>query len=98
MMSRTEAAGRRNRRVRNPDWTPDGKGGKKWLPGGREGRSGGLISTEERLADVARAGVELRGSGNDEALRAYKRLSEVLEAHAGTVNILETLTPIGVAN
>jgi tRNA-splicing ligase RtcB len=42
-------------------------------------------------------GVELRGAGVDESPHCYKRLPEVLEEHAGTIRILHTLTPIGVA-
>lgn len=43
------------------------------------------------------AHVELRGGGLDESPHCYKRLPEVLAAHAGTVRILHTLTPLGVA-
>jgi tRNA-splicing ligase RtcB len=42
-------------------------------------------------------GVELRGGGADEAPECYKRLTDVVAAHAGTVRILHTLRPIGVA-
>jgi tRNA-splicing ligase RtcB len=42
-------------------------------------------------------GIELRGGDADEAPGAYKRLPEVLAAHAGTINVLHTLTPMGVA-
>ena len=42
-------------------------------------------------------GIELRGGGADEAPEVYKRLPEVLAAHSGTVNVLHTLTPLGVA-
>ena len=49
---------------------------------------------QRRLRDQ---GVELRGGGADEAPECYKRLSEVLRAHTGTVAIEHTLTPIGVA-
>jgi hypothetical protein len=42
-------------------------------------------------------GIELRGGAADEAPGAYKRLDEVLAAHAGTVRVLHTLTPLGVA-
>jgi len=50
----------------------------------------------ERAA-LAAAGIELRGGDADEAPPAYKRLSDVLAAHAGTVRVLHTLHPIGVA-
>jgi tRNA-splicing ligase RtcB len=46
---------------------------------------------------VSGAHVELRGAGVDESPHCYKRLPEVLEEHAGTIRVLHTLTPIGVA-
>jgi tRNA-splicing ligase RtcB len=41
--------------------------------------------------------VALRGGDVDEAPQAYRRLPEVLAAHAGTIRILHSLRPIGVA-
>lgn len=41
--------------------------------------------------------VTLRGGGLDESPQAYKRLPEVLGHHEGTIEILYTLTPVGVA-
>jgi len=57
------------------------------------------LAQMQRCLDAARPGlgVELRGGGADEAPPAYKRLSDVLAAHAGTVRVLHTLQPIGVA-
>lgn len=46
---------------------------------------------------VAKAHVELRGAGVDESPHCYKRLPEVLAEHEGTIRILHTLTPVGVA-
>lgn len=46
---------------------------------------------------VTDKGVTLRGAGVDESPHCYKRLPDVLEAHAGMVRVLHTLTPIGVA-
>ena len=82
VMSRTQAAGRRN-----------------WRKGkGRSKRSqGGAISRKMMLDWVHEQGVELRGAGTDESPHCYKRLPEVLESHAGTIRILHTLQPIGVA-
>lgn len=60
-------------------------------------RSGGLISREMMDDWVRKAGVELRGAGTDESPHCYKRLPEVLAQHEGTVRVLHTLTPIGVA-
>lgn len=42
-------------------------------------------------------GIELRGGDVDEAPQAYRRLPEVLAAHAGTIRVLHTLRPLGVA-
>jgi tRNA-splicing ligase RtcB len=41
--------------------------------------------------------VTLRGGDLDEAPQAYRRLPDVLAAHAGTIRILHTLRPLGVA-
>ena len=46
---------------------------------------------------IGERGVELRGAGTDESPHCYKRLPEVLDAHEGTIRILHTLQPIGVA-
>jgi tRNA-splicing ligase RtcB len=48
-------------------------------------------------SNVRGLGVELRGAGADEAPECYKRLPEVLAHHDGTIKILHTLRPIGVA-
>jgi tRNA-splicing ligase RtcB len=55
------------------------------------------ITREMMHARVSEARVELRGAGVDESPHCYKRLNEVLEAHSGTVRILHTLSPVGVA-
>ncbi len=57
----------------------------------------GAISREEMERWISRGGVVLRGADTDEAPQAYKRLPEVLAHHRGTVRILHTLSPIGVA-
>lgn len=46
---------------------------------------------------IEREGVVLRGGGLDESPHCYKRLSDVLRAHEGTLRILHTLRPLGVA-
>ena len=48
-------------------------------------------------AGLVGRGIELRGGAADEAPEAYKRLDAVLDAHADTIRIKHTLTPIGVA-
>lgn len=57
----------------------------------------GAINWPEVQADIKSKGITLRGAGADEAPGAYKRLPEVLGYHQGTINILHTLRPIGVA-
>ena len=46
---------------------------------------------------VRERGVELRGAGTDEYPHYSKRLPEVPTHHVGTVRVLHTLRPIGVA-
>ena len=57
----------------------------------------GLVSREMMSDWVRKRGVELRGAGTDEAPQCYKRLPEVLRHHEGTIRVLNTLRPIGVA-
>ena len=59
--------------------------------------SEGAIDFPTVRDELAAQGIELRGGAADEAPGAYKRLSEVLAHHEGTVRILHTLRPIGVA-
>ena len=56
----------------------------------------GLIDYAKVRADLDQR-IEIRGGAADEAPAAYKRLDQVLAAHEGTIRILHTLTPIGVA-
>ncbi|MGO9957261.1 MAG: hypothetical protein ACLP50_15050 [Solirubrobacteraceae bacterium] len=37
------------------------------------------------------------GGGADEAPEVYKRLPNVLDAHAGSIRVTHTLRPLGVA-
>jgi tRNA-splicing ligase RtcB len=57
----------------------------------------GKVTNEMMSGWLTRANVELRGGGLDESPDCYKRLNNVLTEHAGTVRILHTLTPVGVA-
>ena len=57
----------------------------------------GAVSREMMLDWLRREGVELRGAGTDESPHVYRRLPEVLAHHAGTIRILHTLRPLGVA-
>ena len=60
-------------------------------------RRDGLVRHDEMLKWVADRGVELRGGDVNEAPQAYRRLPDVLAAHAGTIRVLHTLRPLGVA-
>ena len=71
----------------------DAKG--KWKNG--ECVRPGRVSQQMMSEWVKRENVELRGAGVDESPHCYKRLPEVLEEHAGSVKILHTLKPLGVA-
>ena len=82
VMSRTAARGKRR------------KVGRQWVD---DPKRPGLISREDMQAWIGKRGVVLRGADTDEAPQAYKRLPEVLKHHAGTVRVLHTLSPIGVA-
>jgi tRNA-splicing ligase RtcB (3'-phosphate/5'-hydroxy nucleic acid ligase) len=64
--------------------------------GNKRMRREGLIRHDEMMKWVAARGVELRGGDVDEAPQAYRRLPEVLAAHAGTIRVLHTLRPLGV--
>lgn len=57
----------------------------------------GLVDWPAWQAKLKAQGVELRGGGADEAPQAYKRLTDVLAHHEGTIKVLHTLRPIGVA-
>jgi tRNA-splicing ligase RtcB len=65
--------------------------------GGKRIRMEGLVRHDAMMNWVAEKGVVLRGGDLDEAPQAYRRLPDVLAAHAGTIRILHTLTPLGVA-
>lgn len=59
-------------------------------------RSGGQIPKAQMMAAVREFGVELRGADTDESPFVYRKLREVLDAHAETVEVLHVLKPIGV--
>lgn len=59
--------------------------------------SKGLVNFPAVLKRIKRMGIELRGSGPDEAPEVYKSLDQVLEYHKDTIKILHKLKPIGVA-
>ncbi len=80
IMSRTEARGR---------FQKDPITGKKE-------RQPGRVRHDEWQKWIGDKGVTLIGADLDEAPQAYRRLPEVLAAHAGTIEIVHTLTPFGV--
>jgi len=105
-MSRSKAAGRPRKRwvnnLRDDDTLYGSRDEALAVAGATKARSvrireGGAIDFDAVRADLRRKGIELRGGAADEAPGAYKRLSEVLSYHEGTVRILHTLTPLGVA-
>ncbi len=112
VMSRTKAAGKSRPRWsclnRDCDWFA-GPGQHKPADGrcprcghGRLAKrwqqlSPGLIDFDSVRGSLEARGIELRGGAADEAPDAYKRLGDVLEAHADTIEIVHELVPIGVA-
>jgi tRNA-splicing ligase RtcB len=105
-MSRNAAAGKPRKRwrnnVRDDETLYETREEALAVPGATKARSarireGGAIDYAKVRAELKRKGIELRGGGADEAPGAYKRLPEVLAAHEGTIRVLHTLTPIGVA-
>jgi tRNA-splicing ligase RtcB (3'-phosphate/5'-hydroxy nucleic acid ligase) len=57
----------------------------------------GLVKQDEHDDWMRKVRVEVRGGDLDESPFAYKRIDKILAAHSGTVKILHTLSPIGVA-
>lgn len=56
-----------------------------------------MVKRDEMMKWIEDKGVVLRGGDLDESPQAYRRLSEVLAYHAGTIEIETVLHPIGVA-
>lgn len=54
----------------------------------------GLVDFNKVKSGLVASGILLRGGGADEAPEVYKRLPEVLDAHAGTIRIEQTLRPL----
>jgi tRNA-splicing ligase RtcB len=65
--------------------------------GGKRIRQDGLVRHDEMTRWLQDRHVVLRGGDLDEAPQAYRRLPDVLAAHAGTIRVLHTLRPLGVA-
>ena len=60
-------------------------------------RRDGLVRHDEMMKWMADREIVLRGGDVDEAPQVYRRLPDVLAAHAGTIRVLHTLRPLGVA-
>jgi len=60
-------------------------------------RQDGLVRHDEMMKWMHDRGIALRGGDLDEAPQAYRRLPDVLAAHAETIRILHSLRPLGVA-
>lgn len=71
--------------------------GKFVREGGRRIRKEGLVRHDAMMRWLHEKGVTLRGGDLDEAPQAYRRLTDVLRAHEGTIRVLHTLRPLGVA-
>jgi len=81
VMSRTQAAGKQK-------WMR-GEDGRK-----RPQRVGvGLVDFAAEKAKLVESGIVLRGAGADEAPPVYRSLQSVLDAHAGTIQVVHTLQP-----
>jgi tRNA-splicing ligase RtcB (3'-phosphate/5'-hydroxy nucleic acid ligase) len=65
--------------------------------GNKRIRQDGLVRHDEMMKWLHDRGIVLRGGDLDEAPQAYRRLPDVLNAHEGTIRILHTLRPLGVA-
>src|SRR5207248_7974090 len=65
------------------------RGGRKRI------RRDGVVRQDEMMKWVTNRGVELRGGDVGEAPQAYRRVPEVVDAHAGTIRVLHTLRPLG---
>jgi tRNA-splicing ligase RtcB len=109
VMSRSQAAGRVRRRktwactMRDCSYVGGQEGvcpehgtklRKAWVA---EQVKPGLVDWPAVQARLREQGIVLVGGGADEAPEVYKRLPEVLAAHAGTVRVKHTLRPLGVA-
>jgi tRNA-splicing ligase RtcB len=53
----------------------------------------GLVDFDAEKAALAARGIVLRGAGADEAPPVYRPLQRVLDAHAGTIEVVHTLQP-----
>jgi tRNA-splicing ligase RtcB len=111
VMSRTQAAGRARRRKRwacserdcerlfeSPDSRcPEHPGSRMLKTWVFEQTKPGQVNWPAVQARLREQGIVLVGGGADEAPEVYKRLPDVLAAHAGSIRVKHTLRPLGVA-
>ena len=72
--------------------------GKKRFRGGRvEYLTKGAVDWPAVKKEMKQKKIALRGAGADEAPACYKKLDQVLAFHAGTIEVMHRLRPIGVA-
>jgi tRNA-splicing ligase RtcB (3'-phosphate/5'-hydroxy nucleic acid ligase) len=73
---------------------PDARVRKVWV---QEQLKPGVVDWPAVQARLRDQGIVLVGGGADEAPEVYKRLPEVLAAHAGSIRVTHRLRPLGVA-
>ncbi len=73
---------------------PDSRVMKVWV---EEQLKPGKVDWPGVQARLREQGIVLVGGGADEAPEVYKRLPDVLDAHAGSIRVKHTLRPVGVA-
>jgi len=73
---------------------PDSRVHKVWID---EQLKPGKVDWPAVQARLREQGIVLIGGGADEAPEVYKRLPDVLDAHAGSIRVKHTLRPLGVA-
>lgn len=88
IMSRRQAAGKTRRRKLKVNRR------KMWV---EEQVKPGLVDWLAVQARLRAEGIVVLGGGADEAPEVYKRLPDVLAAHAGSVRVKHRLRPLGVA-
>ena len=79
--------------TRCPDH-PDARVRKVWI---EEQLKPGKVDWPAVQARLRAQGIVLIGGGADEAPEVYKRLPDVLDAHAGSIRVTHKLRPLGVA-
>lgn len=89
IMSRTQAKGKTFKRIvkRNK---PDGTE----YDFTERYTEGGLVDFNLVQERIKNKGIILKGAGADEAPEVYKKLTDVLKEHKGTIRVLHTLTPL----